>query len=255
MSKSARSASEHGGGPELTIVIPAHNEAGRIGPTLRRYSSYFGRRAEMVIVLNGCTDGTLDAVKAVAAASPATIRSINIAEPIGKGGAVARGFAEARAPTVGFVDADGATTPEEYDRLASLVSKYDGVIGSRWIRGATVYNRTSLLRKIVSYGFVLLTRVLFHLPYQDTQCGVKIFKRTIVERIVPKLRNRDMTFDVELLVLARSLGFTIHEEPTVWTDQSSSFLLGSPSRIVRTSITMLRSLLNLYRRARHEHLL
>lgn len=241
--------------PSLSIVIPAHNEALRIGPVLERYATFYGHRAELIVVLNGCTDRTADVVRQVQARFPQSIVLLEVADPIGKGGAIRQGFDRARGQSIGFVDADGSTTPVEFQRLLDHLPNWDGVIGSRWVPGATVYNRTSRLRKLTSLGFMTLTKALFHLSYRDTQCGAKWFTRTMITAISPRLKMRDMTFDVELLLLARAGGYRVREVPTVWTDQSSPVLVGTPWRLVRTSVAMLGSLLQLFARARREHLL
>lgn len=236
--------------PRLSIVLPAHNEEHRIAPTLRAYAEHFQGAAELIVVVNGSTDQTAEVVDRIRSAFPEAIRSIVVVEAIGKGGAIQRGWREARGSVLGFVDADGATTPLEFDRLVGRLDGHDGVIASRWMRGATVYHRTSLLRKLASQGFIAVTHLLFRLPYHDTQCGAKLFRRSVVTRLLPHMRNRDMTFDVELLVLARRLGYDVIEVPTVWTDQSSSVLLGTPWRLMRTSFSMLKSLIRLALRFR-----
>ncbi|MBI4093012.1 MAG: glycosyltransferase [Candidatus Kerfeldbacteria bacterium] len=240
--------------PELSIVVPAHNEEHRIAPTLRTYANHFAKRSEILVVLNGCTDRTLDVVAATSREFP-VIRAINIPEAVGKGGAVREGFRQSRGRLVGFVDADGATTPAEFARLIAMMDGADGLIASRWIDGAKVYHRTSVIRAMASRGFITLTRWLFKLPYHDTQCGAKIFTARFVREVLPRMRINDLTFDVELLLLGRSARFKIREVPTEWYDRSSPVLLGTPGRVFRTSLSMFMSLLSLYRRAVREHLL
>lgn len=241
--------------PEVSIVIPAHNEEQRIGSTLSSYCQQFGGRNEIIVVLNGCSDHTLDVVRSVSQRHPGVVSIVDIKTAIGKGGAVHEGFRRASGSYIGFVDADGSTPPEEFQRLTGMVTSHDGVIGSRWMAGAQVFNRTSMVRKFMSRAFVVLTRLLFNLPYHDTQCGAKVFKRKVITTVLPYLKVRDMVFDVELLLLTRYFGFRIREVPTVWTDQSSSVFLGSITAIVRTSTIMLRSLLGLYLRVTRRSLL
>ncbi len=252
MEQAARSTGDSGLPPELTIVIPAHNEQNRIRPTLESYLSYFGGRAELMVVLNGCTDGTLSVVTAVERKCP-ELRVLDFPRPIGKGGAVKEGFLHARGQTVGFVDADGATTPEEFQRLVSALQTADGVIASRWMRGAQVFNRTSWLRRLASRSLVLMTYLLFRLPYADTQCGAKVFRRPVIKTIASSLQLRTMAFDVELLLRARAAGFKVIEVPTIWTDHHT--VLNRPWRFFSTSFGVLSSLLGLRRMAKREHLL
>lgn len=242
--------------PDLTIVIPAHNEEHRIGPTLRDYLAYFNAATtELIVVLNGCTDRTAKVIARVKQRLGANLRVIDIPEAIGKGGAVKAGFLAATGQTVGFVDADGATTAEEFERIVRLIGDADGVIASRWLPGSQVYNRTSPLRKMTSLGFVIIAKMLFRLPYRDTQCGAKAFRRNVINAVAQKLTTRDMTFDVELLVRARAAGFSIREVPTIWTDQTSSTVPSSPIKLARTSWRMLTSLVRLARLSRREHLI
>lgn len=231
-----------------SIVIPAHNESERILPTLLAYDRFFGTQIELVVVPNGCTDSTAEIVRAFARTARAKVVCIDVNEPIGKGGALIEGFRSARGEVIGFVDADGATTPEEFDRLRRMLEGRDMVFGSRWMRGAKVYNRTSPLRRLASTMFVWLVKLLFNLPYHDTQCGIKIFTRRALDAILPECTTRDAALDVELIVRARNRGFRIAEIPTVWTDYAGSSFNSSPRRFVATSLHMANSLLKLRRR-------
>lgn len=251
MSRSREGAESRSVTSLISIVIPAHNESARIVPTMRSYKDYFGVRAEIIVVANGCTDDTADVVRRFIQNERTSIRLIEVVEPIGKGGALRKGFSQADSPIIGFVDADGATTPQEYDRLLSFVGQYDVVFGSRWITGGTVHNRTSFLRKIASWTFVRLTRALFRMPFHDTQCGAKLFKRDVVRSVLPYLTMSNAAIDVELLVVAQKMGFKLHEEPTEWTDQKSSVFTRNPVSFISTSISMLRSLIKLKRSVRN----
>lgn len=242
----SRSLRQHGESPTLTIILPAYNEEHRIGPTLRDYLAYFeASSTEVIVVLNGCTDRTSSVVADVQKKMQRRIVVIDIREPIGKGGAIRRGFLAAHGKLVGFVDADGATTAEEFDRLLLAMGEADGVIASRWMRGARVYNRTSWIRKITSLGFIAIAKIMFHLPYRDTQCGAKIFKKKVITAVTQELMTKDMAFDVELLVRVRQHGFYIREVPTIWTDQSSSTVPSSPLKLAKMSFRIFKSLLKL----------
>lgn len=255
MSRSRRSTDERSITTQVTIVIPAHNEAQRIGPTLEQYVRRFSKGTELLVVLNGCTDRTIDVVREYSRRFPEAVSFLDIPEAVGKGGAIRAGFMQAKGNLIGFVDADGATAPDEFERIIASLDGYDGVVPSRWLPASTVYRRTSILRKVAGIGFRTITRFLFRLPYSDTQCGAKIFTRSFVQAVAPRLKNRDMTFDVEMLLLARALGFRMREIPTVWTDKSAPVLYGTPGKFLKTSVTMFLSLLRLRRRAVREHLL
>lgn len=229
----------------LSIVIPAYNEEKRIGQTLDKYLEYFKKNEiEIIVVLNGCRDRTLEIVGKYQAKNPNVVKYINIEETVGKGGGVRRGFEEATGDLIGFVDADSSTSPEEYERLINQLGEADGVIASRWKRGAKVGNRT-FIRKIISLGFVFLVKVLFWLPYFDTQCGAKIFRKAAIKKIIPRQSVNNMAFDVELLYLMKKNNFYIKEIPTTWFDQSSSAVLGSPLKLLINSVSMLLTLIAL----------
>src|ERR1700687_6441700 len=102
--------------PRYSVIIPAHNEVERIEGTLRDYATAFPD-GELIVVLNDCSDGTAEAIARTGATN---VRALEIKAPIGKGGAVRAGFLLARAPLVGFADADGATPASEMRRLVGL---------------------------------------------------------------------------------------------------------------------------------------
>ncbi|HLC99434.1 MAG TPA: glycosyltransferase [Patescibacteria group bacterium] len=237
----------------MFIVIPAYNEGGRIEKTVRDYAGYFGGRAEILVVLNGCRDRTGEIVKKLASEFH-NVAYLEFSEAIGKGGAVQEGFRHIlvrelgmrneELGLIGFVDADEATKPEEYDRLSKLMGDASGVIGSRFLKDSVVTGR-SLVRSVVGHAFHWIVRILFHLPYADTQCGVKIFQQEALRQILPELRIHGMAFDVEMLVVARRHGLRIKEAATVWEGKPNSGSLGSSVSIVKSGWKMFWSLVEL----------
>ena len=227
----------------LSLVIPAHNEAQRIERTLRAYATAFRDEAELLVVVNGSKDATAELARRVAA-EHRCIRVIEILEPVGKGGAVKAGLAEAVGTWVGFVDADLATSPEEYRRMLVLAERGDGAVGSRWAPGARVIGR-SALRTVASRGFATVVRGLFGLPFTDTQCGAKIFHRRFLPGYLATSRLQGMAFDVEMLLLLRRAGARIADVPTVWMDQPGSSTLSSPLGLLKHGLLMLGSLARL----------
>lgn len=238
------------------IVIPAYNEEKRIEKTVRDYSDHFKEKAEILIVLNGCRDKTGEIVRNFKK-ERSNIEYLEFSEAIGKGKAVHEGFRYALnkvsgfkfqdSGLIGFVDADEATSPEEYARLAGLIGEADGVIGSRFLKGAEVSGR-SFLRNIVGYKFHLIVKILFNLPYKDTQCGVKIFKANALEKILPDLKVNNMAFDVEMLLAARKHNLKVKEIPTIWNGQSESGALGSPISLIKNGWKMFWTLVELKKR-------
>jgi glycosyltransferase involved in cell wall biosynthesis len=205
--------------PPRSLVIPAYNEENRI--TLF-FDSIAGFDGELIVVCDG-TDGTAGIVEKIAARRPdLQIRCLRFNHRLGKGGGVIAGLREARAPLVGYVDADGSTSMEEMVRLFAALSHADGAIGSRWVEGATLTVRQGILRRLESRGFNLLIRLLFGLSYHDTQCGAKVFTKRAVDAVLPRMVSRGFEFDVELLWRLRTAGFRIVEIPIEWQNKGDS---------------------------------
>ena len=206
-------------GIPYSLVIPAYNEEYRITPLLEGISRFDG---ELIVVCDG-TDRTADVVKSIAdRRGDLRIRCLRFDHRLGKGGGVIAGLAKARAPLVGYFDADGSTSISEMLRLFSAVTSVDGAIGSRWVPGSRLTVRQGVLRRMESRGFNLLIRLLFGLPYHDTQCGAKVFRKAAIDAVIPAMVSRGFEFDVELLWRLRSAGFTITEVPIEWQNKGDS---------------------------------
>lgn len=231
--------------PTLLLLIPAYNEADRIGPVLRDYATFFAGhypgRFELVVVLNGCVDQTWEVVQAAAREHP-VIRALDFPEPIGKGGALIEGLK--LAPTsdlIGYVDADGATAPAAFLELVGHCREVDCAIGSRWLPGSVLHQSQSAERRIFSRIFHAFVQLLFRMNIQDTQCGAKVMRRQAVEKIYPALRIADVAFDINLLYSLKRNGFSIREVPTEWTDKlGSKIKLGKGSLGIILSVVRLR---------------
>ncbi len=230
--------------PRLLLLIPAYNEAGRIGPVLREYVTYFrshyGGEFRLVVVLNGCRDRTLEVVRQCAA-EVGGIEWLDFPAPIGKGGALIEGLRLAPATDlIGYVDADGATPPRAFHELVRALPGFDCVIGSRWLPESQLGEAQPWKRRVASRFFHLCVQCLFWMNIHDTQCGAKVMRRQTVERIHADLRTADLAFDINLLYCLRRAGFRIRELPTEWTDK-----IGSKIRLGRSSLTMFLSILRL----------
>ncbi len=205
------------------IVIPAHDEERRIDRTLHAYRTGFPQAdVRFHVALDGCRDHTADVVAAHALDDGRVV--LHQFPKLGKGGVLMEAFRRCDADLIGFVDADCATPPSEMARLTEHASGVDGVIASRRLPASFTPGRRPCARRLTSSGFAWGVRRLFHLPYADTQCGAKVLRRDVVDRVVPLLSSRDFLFDVDLLIVARRLGFRIVELPTIWIDQAGSKL-------------------------------
>jgi glycosyltransferase involved in cell wall biosynthesis len=233
--------------PSLLLLIPAYNEAARIGPVLREFAEYFTQHYdapfELVVVLNGCRDNTLEVVESVAK-DHACIRALNFDEPIGKGGALIEGLKLARlADLVGYVDADGATSPQALHKLADKCrGGVDCVIGSRWLPESVLLQNQTWVRRVFSRGFHSIVQLLFMMNIKDTQCPAKVVRRSAIEKVHSELRIADLAFDVNLLYVLHREGFQILEVATEWTDKIGSKVTES---LLRSSLVMFLSVVRL----------
>jgi glycosyltransferase involved in cell wall biosynthesis len=230
--------------PSLLLLVPAYNEERRIEPVLFDYARFFGAQYSgsfrIVIVLNGCTDDTLGVVRGVAERFPA-VEALEFKSPIGKGGALIEGLKLASSvDLVGYVDADGATSPQAFLELVRRVGEADCVVGSRWLPGAVLHQSQTVGRQLASRVFHAIVQALFGLGIRDTQCGAKVMKSAVAEKVHPLLCIADMAFDIDLLVAVQRAGYRILEVPTEWTDQA-----GSKVVLFRSSLTMLLSVLRI----------
>jgi len=224
-----------------SIIIPAYNEEKRITVTLEDYCSYFRswKDVELLVVLNGCHDHTLQIVKKFSRRF-SFLRYVDIPDAIGKGGAVLEGFRLAQGSFIGFVDADNATPVASF---VSLMDGFmgDGVIASRRLPESLVYPQQSFLRRSFSLCFNVLVRTLLFLPYHDTQCGAKLFTRDATMFVIDKLTTTRWAFDVDLLFVLHRNGFIVHELPTEWHDIAGSQLnVGKVSRQMFLAVLRLR---------------
>ena len=142
---------------------------------------------------------------------------------------------------VGFVDADGSTTAKEFFRLFQVAKSFDGVIASRLLPGSQVYGR-SFWRQTVSRLFKVFRNLIIFLPFADTQCGAKIFKKEVIINILPSLTIADMAFDVQLLAHMYRNKHLIREEPSIWVHTGNSATFNSPLALIKTAWKMVVSI-------------
>ena len=212
---------------KLSIIIPAYNEENRIINTLQDYYNFFSKKFrdqfEIIVVPNNCNDNTFDVVKNFSK-NKEHIKIKNIPYFVGKGGAIRDGIYIANGELIGFVDADNSTNPDAFYELYNNINGYDGIIASRWIKGAVINKKQPLSRRIASRSFNILVRTIFGLNVRDTQCGSKLFKRKPLLEIIPKLSTTRWAFDVDLLYKLKLNNYKVVEIPTIWNDNPDSKL-------------------------------
>ncbi|MCU0491221.1 MAG: glycosyltransferase family 2 protein [Chloroflexaceae bacterium] len=209
--------------PHLSVVIPAYNEAARIVPTIGAIASYLcdmGQPWELLVADDGSTDTTLALVEGLGLAN---LRLLRAERNGGKGSAVRRGMLAARGRYLLFADADNSTPIEELPRLLACLQSgnYKIAVGSRSAAGASATNR-SPLRRTLSGGLRWLTNHGLGLGVSDTQCGFKLFSRDAARTLFPMQTLMGFSFDLELLYLARRMGYRVAEVPVAWVDAPGS---------------------------------
>ncbi len=205
--------------PRLSIVIPAYNECARIEATLDRVMSCVetqGWDAEVLVVDDGSKDATAAIVERWMAQYP-RLHLIKNPGNRGKGYSVRNGLLQAAGDVVLFTDADLSSPMEEASRLmAALDRGADVAIGSRWLERERQTIHQPLYRQLFGRCFNAITRTVMGLPFKDTQCGFKAFKRPAAQTIFRLQRIERWGFDPEILFIARKLGYRIEEVPVSW---------------------------------------
>jgi len=203
----------------LSIIVPSFNEELRLPPSLERIARYIataGRPAEVIVVDDGSTDRTAE-VAAAYADRIANLRVVRNGRNRGKGYSVRHGMQEARGEYVLFTDADLSAPIEEADKLLSALDRYEVAIGSRALDRSLIKVRESPFREFAGIVFNRIVRMVLRLPFVDTQCGFKAFRRERCRIIFEQQRIERFGFDPELLYLARHHGLKAIEIPVLWS--------------------------------------
>jgi dolichyl-phosphate beta-glucosyltransferase len=211
--------------PEVSIVIPAFNEASRLPATLDRIERYLREAnlpAEVIVVDDGSRDNTADVVRQRAARWP-QLRLIAGGQNAGKGAAVRRGMADARGRYRVFSDADLSVPIDDMEMLLRPLRSGAGVaIASRALRDSRVELHQPWYRETMGKMFNKLVRIFVLGGVKDTQCGFKAFTAEVADRVFPELQTRGFGFDVEVLYRAQHAGYRIVEVPTRWINSPQS---------------------------------
>ena len=229
--------------PYLSIVIPAHNEAKRLGGTLkriRRYAEKHDFAVEVMVVSDASDDGTADLARQF---DPGQMTLNVLASTIsrGKGRTVRRGMLAARGRVLLMTDADLATPIEELDKLLVWLDEgYDVVIGSRAMTDSVLCPAQGPMRRFLGWAFRKLRRAMFLPDIRDTQCGFKCFTREVADEVFSRQQLDDAAFDCEILLLARLGGYRIKEVGVPWGHDPDSRM-----KLISESFRMLRSLISI----------
>jgi glycosyltransferase involved in cell wall biosynthesis len=246
----------------LTLVLPAFDEAERLGPALDELFGYLRRRGatardgapgaaslperiEVLVVDDGSTDGTADLVRARPEASgsggqEADLHVLSVPHG-GKGAAVRAGMLAATTDLVIFTDADMATPPDMIPLLVAALETHDVALGSRiQPDGSDMRKSQPWYRRMLGKAFHLLASVWVVGPVKDTQCGFKGFTRESAQDLFARQRIRSIVFDVELIFLARKRGYRLAVVPIRWADRRGSRMRARPSLAMRVGWDLFR---------------
>lgn len=193
-------------GVKLSVIVPAYREARQIRENLHRLLTELdalGRSYEVIVVSDGNTDGTAREAQMVVSSK---IKVIEYNRNMGKGYALRCGVSHSSGELVTFIDADMELDPRYIKGFIAVMESFDcdAVVGSKRHPMSNV--RYPLARRFQSLMYQLLVRTLFQVKVRDTQTGLKLFRREVLEKVVPLLAIKRFAFDLELLVVARQLG-------------------------------------------------
>ena len=206
---------------DLSIIVPAYNEENRLPKTLDGIVAYVrakGRRAEIIVVDDGSSDGTAALVNAYSQGF-LEIRLVSNGTNRGKGYSVRHGMLEARGEIALFTDADLSTPIAEADKLVAALREqdYDAAIGSRAVDRSLIEIHQSAIREQAGILFNRMVRWIMGIRFSDTQCGFKAFRRERCRIIFEQQRIERFGFDPEILFLAKRHGLRVAEVPVRWS--------------------------------------
>lgn len=224
--------------PAVFVVLPVFNETRQVGTVFDAVAGFVERHPNFTFLFvdDGSTDGTGDRLRdRVSAGGSRRVRMHSYRENRGKGWAIREGVRAAAGDLVCFTDGDLAYPLDHLPRLVAALEENDVVIGSRGLE-PHVERNTTLLRRLLGWSFNKIVRIVLGLPFCDTQAGLKGFRMEAARRITGMQRLSGFAFDVEILYLARKLGYRVgeiaaHVSPTHSYKASRVNLLRDPLRM------------------------
>lgn len=195
---------------DLSVVVPFYNPGAALTSHIADLAETLERAGvayELIAVSDGSTDGSLEELLARADAI-GPLEVIDLHENCGKGQALRVGLTRGRGRYVGFIDADGDIPAFELDKLLAGIkgASPDVVTGSKRHPDSNVVYPP--IRRLYSWGYQQVLRALFDLSVQDTQTGVKLIRRDVLEKVLPRMVEKRFAFDVEMFAVAQRLGFS-----------------------------------------------
>jgi glycosyltransferase involved in cell wall biosynthesis len=242
--------------PSLSIIVPAYNEAARLGKSLDQIIAYLGSypgQSELIVVDDGSTDDTARvAEQSLAQSRNSAIRTelIRVSPNRGKGYVVRAGLLASRAPVALFTDADLSTPITETPKLVEPIERgqADLTFGSRALDRSLIGIHQPWRREQGGKVFNLIVRLATRLPFWDTQCGFKAFRMSVCRPIIEAATIDRFGFDVELIYVAHLAGLSLAEIPVRWNHYE-----GSKIEVARDSLRMTNEVRAIRRQARKGH--
>jgi dolichyl-phosphate beta-glucosyltransferase len=205
----------------LSIIIPAYNESDRIMNTLvetMRYLDDQDYESEILVISDGSTDTTQKAVEKAFEPSEKVSLKVHEYHPNrGKGYAVRYGMLRGAGAFIMFMDADYAVPIQEMEKGMALIEQgADMAIASRAVSGSVVEAHQNIFREMSAKIYTFIQNRYLGINYKDTQCGFKIFRATVAQKLFQNQRLNSVIFDPEILWLAKQHGFSVVEFPVYW---------------------------------------
>jgi len=228
----------------LSIVIPCYNEGMKLVDNIQKVNKYMDsisvNNYEIIVVNDGSKDNTFDVLKENESKFQNT-RLEGYTINRGKGYAIKTGLLSAKGDIVLFMDADLSTDLGAIKDSLELMNtyQYDVIIGNRRGENSKEENK-SALRKLLSWGCHLVTKIFTGIDYVDTQCGFKVFKSNVAKDLANKQTIERFAFDIEYLYIAKLKNYTVAELAVVWNDDKDSKV-----KVVRDTLRFMRDLLKI----------
>lgn len=202
---------------ELVVIMPAYNEAEHIKENLLKASGIIAKFQEdfkIIVVNDGSKDSTYEEI-CQASAQDSHIEYVSYSKNRGKGGAIKEGVKHAQGEYIAFLDSDLELPPIMLkDFMSTLKSSGSHIaIGSKLHRDSKLHY--PLVRRIMSFGYYIMLKLMFKLSIKDTQTGIKLFRSEVIKPICEQLTTTGFAFDIEILATAAKKGYSIVEMPII----------------------------------------
>ena len=228
----------------FSVIIPAFNEEQVIGTTLSQVEDYLNSKKiphEIIVINNGSADRTRQVVLDWSKLGH-PVKMLENVQNRGKGYAVRQGVLVSRGDWILFMDADGSTSIREMEKCWPLMNEpLDILVGSRRVHGAVFAKRQPWLREIFGIVFTRLANILVCSSIRDFTCGFKCFRREAALELFKKQTVEDWTFDIEIILMGKKMGYRISQFPVTWTDSPKTNL-----RMFKDTWVCLFGLLNIW---------